>query len=169
MGGGRGRPVGGGAVADPGVCDRDDPTPLNLSQYWKPMESVRDRDRSPPLECGWRHTGTVQGGGGGACECPRVGVFFNFPEGGWRHADNVQGGCVLVNVFTPPPFRKSCVRAWGPWGRGDVPPTLLRVGGGKDMFVPPPLSDPEFRPRHRAYWYLWRHFGVACITVLGPS
>ena len=29
---------------------------------------------------------------GGACECPRVGVFFNFPEGGWRHADNVQGG-----------------------------------------------------------------------------
>ena len=20
--------------------------------------------------------------GGGACECPRVGVFFNFPEGG---------------------------------------------------------------------------------------
>ena len=36
--------------------------------------------------------------GGGACECPRVGVFFNFSEGGWRHADNVQGGGVLVNV-----------------------------------------------------------------------
>ena len=35
------------------------------------------------------------------CECPRVGVFFNFSEGGWRHADNVQGG-VLLNVFTPP-------------------------------------------------------------------
>ena len=30
--------------------------------------------------CGWRHTGNVQGGG--ACECPRVGVFFNFFEGG---------------------------------------------------------------------------------------
>ena len=44
----------------------------------------------------------------GACECPRVGVFFNVLEGGWRHADNVQGVCVLVNVFTPPPLRKSC-------------------------------------------------------------
>ena len=31
-----------------------------------------------------------------------------------------------------------------------MPPTLLRGGWGKDMFVPPPLSDPEFRPRHRA-------------------
>ena len=27
-------------------------------------------------------------GGGGACECPRVGVFFKFSEGGWRHADD---------------------------------------------------------------------------------
>ena len=36
------------------------------------------------------------------CECPRVGVFFNFLEGGWRHVDNVQGG-VLVNVFFTPP------------------------------------------------------------------
>ena len=50
----------------------------------------------PPLECGWRHTGNVQGGvlvnvqeGGG--------VFSNFSEGGWRHADNVQGG-LPVNV-----------------------------------------------------------------------
>ena len=35
---------------------------------------------------------------------------------------------------------------------GHVPPTF-ESGGGKDMFVPPPLSDPEFRPRarHRAY------------------
>ena len=34
----------------------------------------------------------------GACECPRVGVFFKFSEGGWRHADNVQCGGVLVNM-----------------------------------------------------------------------
>ena len=26
-------------------------------------------------------TRTMSKGGGGACECPRVGVFFNFPEG----------------------------------------------------------------------------------------
>ena len=59
----------------------------------------------PPLECGWRHTGNVQGGVC-ACECPSVRVFFNFSEGGWRHADNVQGGGgVLVNVFTPPPSK----------------------------------------------------------------
>ena len=40
---------------------------------------------------------------GGACECPRVGVFVIF----WR-ADDVtrtmsKGGGVLVNVLTPPP------------------------------------------------------------------
>ena len=63
------------------------------------------------------------------CECPRVGVFFNFSEGGWRHADadNVQGGggaceCprgggVLVKnpgsaPGPPPPFQKSWIRAW---------------------------------------------------------
>ena len=75
---------------------------------------------APPLECGRRHTGNVQGGGGClwmsksgcvfqflggrmtshgqcpggvcACECPRVGVFFNFGEGRWRDTGNVQGG-----------------------------------------------------------------------------
>ena len=41
-----------------------------------------------------------------ACECPRVGVFFNFSEGGWRHADNVQGGGGACE--------KSCIRAWTP-------------------------------------------------------
>ena len=40
------------------------------------------------------------------------GVFSIF-----RRADDVtrtmsKGGGVLVNVFTPPPFRKSCIRAW---------------------------------------------------------
>ena len=41
---------------------------------------------------GGRMTSRGQCPRGGACECPRVGVFFNFPEGEWRHADNVQGG-----------------------------------------------------------------------------
>ena len=64
------------------------------------------------LECGWwRHTGNVQGGGG-ACECPRVGVFFKFWEGGWRHAGNVQGGCACtnfgqINPSAPPPLTKA--------------------------------------------------------------
>ena len=100
----------------------------------------------PPLECGWRHTGNVQGGGGGACECPRVGVFFNLSEGGWRHADNVQeggggylwisksggvfqffegqmtsGGAYCDCLHPPPPFRKSCIRAWTP------PPPLSKI------------------------------------------
>ena len=57
-------------------------------------------------------TRTMSKGGGGACECPRVGVFVIF----WR-ADDARrtmskGGGVLVNVLTPPPpFRKSCIRA----------------------------------------------------------
>ena len=38
----------------------------------------------------------------------------------------------------------------GGGGKGACAP-LFRGGGGKDMFVPPPPSDPEFRPRHRAY------------------
>ena len=31
---------------------------------------------------GMTSRGQCPRGGGGACECPRVGVFFNFPEGG---------------------------------------------------------------------------------------
>ena len=40
---------------------------------------------------------------GGACECPRVGVFFNCSEGVTRTMSKKEGGGVLVNVFTPPP------------------------------------------------------------------
>ena len=54
-------------------------------------------------------------GGGGACECPRVGVFFKFWEGGWRHAGNVQGGCACGYLCKisgkspplPPPLTKA--------------------------------------------------------------
>ena len=53
--------------------------------------------------------GNVQGGG--ACECPRVGVFVIF----WR-ADDVtrtmsKGGGCACECLDPPPFRKSWIRA----------------------------------------------------------
>ena len=37
--------------------------PLNLSRYWKPMQCAWPGPIPPPLECGWRHTGNVGGGG----------------------------------------------------------------------------------------------------------
>ena len=57
---------------------------------------------------------------GGAWECPRVGVFFNFSEGGWRHAANVQGSI----------FRRA----------DDVTRTMSKGGGCLWMSSPPPLS-----------------------------
>ena len=55
------------------------------------------------------------------------------------------------------------VEVYSPPGILSAPPTndtwLRRWWGGGQRYVcAPPLSDPEFRPRHRAYWYLWRHF-----------
>ena len=87
------------------------PPPLNLSRYWKPMQSVRDRDRSPPPLGMWM---TSHG------QCPR-GVLVNVQEWGWfsifRRADDVtrtmsKGGCLWMSSPPPPPFRKSCIRAW---------------------------------------------------------
>ena len=76
-------------------------------------------------------------GGGGACECPRVGVFFNFPEGEWRHADNVQGGGCACEI---PPFRKSCIRAC----------YLCKILGNQPLRPPPPTKAfpyaYEYRP-----------------------
>ena len=64
------------------------------------------------------------------------------------------------------------ISVWMPDWDKNMGPSLLFLYLNSPN-IPPPhthtLSDPEFRPRHRAYWYLWRHFGVACITVLGPS
>ena len=37
----------------------------------------------------------------------------------------------------------------GGGARGHVPPPLFRGGGGQRYVCDPPLSDPEFRPRHR--------------------
>ena len=101
-------------VADPGcVCDRGDhPPPLELVPILKTYVKCAwpDQPPPPPLECGWRHTGNVQGG-----VLANVQEWGCFSKGGWRLADNAQGGggclwmsksggvCVLVNVFTPPP------------------------------------------------------------------
>ena len=79
----------------------------------------------PPPECGWRHTGNVQGGGVRLWMSKSVGVFQFFggrmttrgqcPEWGFfsifRRADDVtrtmsKGGGVLVNVLTPPPLQE---------------------------------------------------------------
>ena len=68
------------SVGDPGGGSRDGhPPPLgNLSR----MQSVRDRDRSPPPPFRMWMTSHGQCPRGGACECPRVAVVFNFSEGG---------------------------------------------------------------------------------------
>ena len=92
----------GGAAAPPPQIRAN--SGWNSGKQWvkfgqsKKKKSARESYKLTPLECGWwRHTGNVQGGGGGgACECPRVGMFFKFWEGGWRHAGNVQGGGVPV-------------------------------------------------------------------------
>ena len=73
-------------------CPRGVVVLVNVQQEWGCFSIFRRADDV---------TGTMSKGGC-ACECPRVGVFFNFPEGGWRHADMSKGGC-LWNVFTPPP------------------------------------------------------------------
>ena len=52
--------------------------------------------------------GNVQGGVGNV----QGGGCFSI----FQRAD-VQGG-VFVNVFTPPPFTKSCIRAWGRYWAG---------------------------------------------------
>ena len=74
------------AVADPGGCVTGmiTPPPLNLSRYWKPMQSVCDRDRSPPPP--WNVDDVTR-------------------------AMSKGGGCLWMSS-PPPPFRKSCIRAW---------------------------------------------------------
>ena len=61
--------------------------------------------------CGWRHTGNVQGGGG-ACECPRVGAFFKLMT---SRGKCPRGGVRLVfhpSKFRPPPHLAGWLRAW---------------------------------------------------------
>ena len=66
-------------------------------------------------ECAWQGPITR----GGACECPRVGVLFNFSEGGWRHAGNVQGGWCLWMSSPPPPFQEILYRLLIQFGDDD--------------------------------------------------
>ena len=98
-----------------------------------------------------------------ACECPRVGVFFNFSEGGWRHADNVQGGvcaCECLQSSPPPPFRKSCIRAW----IGTPPPQKKKKKKKKNIFT---LFRPlVMRSLHNQCWK-WARSLNACKTEPG--
>ena len=66
---------------------------------------VTGTDHPPPL---WNVDDVTRAMSKGvcACECSRVGVFFNFSEGGWRHADNVQGGGGGACECLHPPFRE---------------------------------------------------------------
>ena len=100
------------------------------------MQSVRDRDRPithPPLdlECGWRHTGNVQGGGGVLVNVQGGGSIF--PEGRWRHADTMspRGGaceCPRVGAF----FKLMTSRGQCPRGGG------VRLVFPSSKFRPPP-------------------------------
>ena len=74
------------------------PPPLELVPILKTYAKCRPPTwpgpiTPPPLECGWRHTGNVQGGA--ACECPRV-----------AGADT---GCFGVLGPPPPPPRLSAI------------------------------------------------------------
>ena len=100
---------------------------------------VTGTDRPPPLGMWMASHRQCPTGGGGACECPRVGVFFNFSEGGWRHAANVQG-VVLVNV-----------QEWGCFSifrrADDVTQTMSRGGAcGMSSPTPPPSGNPVSAP-----------------------
>ena len=58
----------------------------------------------------WRHTGNVQGGGG-ACECPRVGAFFKLMT---SRGQCPRGGCAWSSTHpsSDPPHLAGWLRAW---------------------------------------------------------
>ena len=97
---------------------------------------VTGTDRSPPppldLECGWRHTGNVQGG----CLWMSKRGGFNFSEGRWRHADNVQGG-VPVNI-----------QEWGRFSNWWRHADNVQGGGGAPGVPPIQVQTPP----HLAGW-----------------
>ena len=125
-------------VADPGGGGRGDHPTLNLYRYWKPMQSVRDRDRSPPppLECGWRHTGNVQGG-----------ALVNVQEWGcfsiFLRADDVTrtmskgGGCLWMSK------RWGCLSIFR---RADDVTQAMSKGGCLWMSSPRPSGNPVSAP-----------------------
>ena len=110
--------------------------------------------------------------GGGACECPRVGVFFNFLEGGWRHTGNVQGwwclwmsksGCVFQFFGGRMTSHGQCprvvvlvnVQEWVCfsifWRADDVTRTMSKGGGG----FTPPSGNPVSAPARYIYFWVW--------------
>ena len=77
------------------------------------MQSVRDRDRSPPFGM-WMTSHGQCPRGGGCLGMSKSGCVFQFFGGRMTsrvdHADNVQGGGG-ASPPPPPPFMKSCIRA----------------------------------------------------------
>ena len=132
------------------------PPPLTLSWSWNPMQSVRDRDRSPPpLECWWRHVGNVQGGGG-CLWMSRRGCLSIF----WRVDDVTQamsGVCVQWRSYR------------GEGAGGQLPPPLA-LENGKFGNLP---SGGKWHPTTVRFWilttsYVDMDFFLATITVNHP-
>ena len=97
-------------------------------------------------------------------QCPRRGVLVNVQEWGcfsifWG-ADDVtrrmsKGGGVLVNVVTtPPPFRKSCIRAC-------VPPIQVQT--------PPPTWLAGYGPEHLRVQVQYKCFVMSCCSSRRPT
>ena len=85
----------------------------DTENLWKVCVTGTDHP-PPPLECGWRHTGTVQGG---CLWMSKSGGVFQFFGGRMTSRGQCPrgGGCLWMSSPLPPPFRKSCICAWGPW------------------------------------------------------
>ena len=93
------------------------PPPLNLSWSWKPMQSVRDRDRSPPPP--WNVDDVTRAMSKGGCLSMSKRGCLSIV----RRVDDVTqamskggGACECSSTPPPPPFRKSCIRACIPTG-----------------------------------------------------
>ena len=75
-----------------------------------------------------------RGGGVCACECPRVGAFFKL----MTSRGQCPRGCCECLHPAPPPFRKSCIRAWcstHPSSDPPPPPGWLATGLMYDLFT----------------------------------
>ena len=128
------------------------------------MVYVCDRDRSPPPPWNVDDVTRAMSKGGCACECSRVGVFFNFSGGGWRHADNVQGGgggCLWMSSLPlsgnpHDPLRRKGPSAW---------PSTYKRG----QFIVGPVG--ESRGKYATLvggtpWEEWQHWSVHVLTSL---
>ena len=101
----------------------------------------------PPLECGWRHTGNVQRGGGGAClRMSKSGGVFQFFGGRMtsrRQCPRARGGGCLWNVFTAPPS-----------GNPVSAPVICVKFRANQPLCPPPPPNQSGLIRLWPYWYV---------------